>query len=241
MTVPRLLVGLLLWAAMIRPVAAGTRAPDLIPLAPDFREYEWLQAYHVAVKDALLGDLHATRCPVLVLPSFEREWATYVRTVEGRTEVVYVVMQKQLWYEMQRAAEATGLPITPESEQRELARLPRDVHRFSAPLSSSAADVLDLVWKTMLARARAPERLGAGLDGTSYQFFRCPPGAECMAGTAWTPEPNTPAGQLAALAEAMHEHAGAFGDWLKRSELSLVQRANRLLKQIERTDSTPGR
>ena len=127
-------------------VSAGVLAPHLIPFDreyPLFASSPAHRAYHLAVRDALLGPRTRSSCEALVLPSFEREWAVHLRPSRssGR-EVVCNVMRKQLWGEMQMAAEQPNGSITPADELAALRRIRKDVWQFAAPVSDPTAVTL---------------------------------------------------------------------------------------------------
>ncbi|HET9314280.1 MAG TPA: hypothetical protein VFQ51_01780 [Vicinamibacteria bacterium] len=229
-----LLVALGLLAAGVATTEGGRTAPGLIPADPDFAEYgDLLQQYHTLVRDALLGgNLHA-ECEVLVLPSFEREWAVHVTPDVGRRQVVYTVMKEQLWAASHKAAEAADGSTSGANLRAAFARVPRDVLRHSAPISEPVARELHWVWKVMLDRARKPAEDEWGLDGTSYHLFeRNGLGAD-RAGTTWSPGPQTPAGHLAALVQLLRDHAQKSGAALAASEAELSARSKKLLESLD--------
>lgn len=65
------------------PALAGILAPHLIPIDREYSAFASSpahRAYHVAVRDALVGRRAKSGCEAIVLPSFEREWAVHVRS-----------------------------------------------------------------------------------------------------------------------------------------------------------------
>ena len=210
--------------------SAGIVSPELVPGDRDFRSYGHLRAYHLAVRDALLGAALHGGVEALVLPSFEREWSVHFgrRTTDG-VDVVCSVMKKSLWEEMERAAQSADGTITPEAERAALVRIPKDVYRLSARLPTPVADQLERVWAVMLARATQPADSAFGLDGTTYYLFRWTPEGKYQAGSSWSPEKGTNAADLVAIVEELRQYAGASGPSLAHSESALVARASKLL------------
>jgi hypothetical protein len=214
---------------------AGVAAPHLIPID---REYSLLssspahRAYHLAVRDALLGPSTHSACEALVLPSFEREWAVHIRRARpvGK-EVVCSVMQEQLWGRMETAAEQPNGSITPADELAALRRIPKAVWRFSAPVSDPTAEALERVWELMLNRAHEPSEQRLTLDGVSYYFFQWRYG-RYHGGIATSPQEDTEAAALTRLVEAMRLHAGSSGTALVRSDIRLVQDATSLYRRL---------
>lgn len=160
-------------AGIVLLLAAGSaRAAERQQLAPIDRNfgfhapYAQMHAYHVAVRDALLGAKTHRSCEAIVIPSFQNEWSIHLQpdaSGSGR-EVVHTVMQRQLWGEMQIAADS----IRPRDEVAALARIPKPTLRFSAPLSATSATALDRLWEAMLARVEQPAEPVRCIDGTSY-------------------------------------------------------------------------
>jgi hypothetical protein len=225
-----IVVGLL---AIALGVAEGGRiAPELIPLDPKSADGpDFLQSYHGEVRDALLGPkLHAD-CEAVVFPSFEREWAVYVTTGVGRREVVYMVLKEQLRGTEHNAADAAETANARANLRGAVARGPKNVLRYSAPLGEPVARKLHRVWEVMLNRAREPAKDEWGADGTSYFVFER--GAVgTRAGTTWSPDPRTPAGQLAAIVQLLKDHAQKTGAALTASEAELSARSKELLHSL---------
>ena len=220
--------------------SAGIIAPELVPNDRAFLAYGDLRGYHVAVRDALLGANLRSCCEALVLPSFEREWSVHLgpRTAGG-VQVVYSVMEKSLWGEMETAAQAADGTITPESEHAALARLPKDVQRFTAHLPTPVADQLERVWAVMLARATQPTDRRFGLDGTAYHLFRWNREGRYEAGSTWSPHDGTNAAQLVGIIEELRKYADPSGSARARSESALADRASRLLSTVQDSGAVP--
>lgn len=140
-------------------------------------------------------------------------------------------MQKQLWGEMEMAAQRPDGSITPADEIAALRRVSKAVWRFSAPVSEPAAEALERVWQEMLIRARLPSEQRLTLDGVSYYFFQWRSG-RYSGGVATSPRADTEAGVLTSLVEAMRKHAGSSGTALVRSDIRLTQDATQLYRRL---------
>jgi hypothetical protein len=211
---------------------AGVQSPHLVPFDHEFAEMENLRPYFVAARDALLGGRSRAEVQVLVVPSFQPEWSLHLASENGRTRVVYSVMKRHLWLAMAEVPAGPDGTVSAEKQLEALGRAPRDVARFTAPLGGPVAEEVGRVWKSMLARARRPANGALGLDGTTYFVFRwTPSGYE--SGTTWSPAADTPAGEFAALIDALKAHAQATAGAWAPSEAALAARTARLLRIVE--------
>jgi hypothetical protein len=213
---------------------AGPVAPELIPFDSDFAAFGPMRPYHVALRDALLGARRGHRCDVLVVPSFEREWAAYVRRGDGDAAVAaYAVMQSSLWGEMNLAAEAAGGPHDQEALDAALARVPKRAHVMSSPIRSYTATLMERAWQEMFARARErPPNARRTIDGTGYYFLQRSSAGGWRAGGAWSPQAGTNTAALTDVVHALREHATASEDRRAASEAHLVSQALTLLRKL---------
>lgn len=215
--------------------ASAVPQPQLSPIDRNFTpfaSYRSMQAYHVAVRDALLRTASHHSCEAMVLPSFQREWAVYIQRRGNVHEVVYAVMREQLWGRMQEAAERPDGSIEPGDEVPALEKLSRETRTSSAPLSQATAEVLAHLCATMLARAQQPPEPPRCIDGTSYYVFQRDSLGVARGGSGSCPQPGTPTASLLAILEDLREAAESSGSSLARSDVSLARKATQLLQKL---------
>jgi hypothetical protein len=213
---------------------AGPLAPELIPLDPEFSEFGSMRRYHLVLRDTLLGPRDGHVCDVLVVPSFEREWAVYVQPQGNDVAVVtYAVMDTSLWGKMHHAAEAAGGDGSQEALDAALVRVPKGTEVKAAPLRAYTAALLERVWSEMLSRARErPADGGFTLDGTGYYFLQRAGAGAWRAGGAWSPKAGTNTAALVDVVLALRRHAMAPPTDHATSEAKLVSEALLLLKRL---------
>lgn len=199
-----------------RPLMAVDRSFGALAIAPD------LQAYHVAVSDALLGPSGRRSFEAVVIPSFQREWSVHIQESAAGPEVACTVMQRQLWGEMQKAGGTAAV----------LGSLPRDTWRFSAPLSADTAARLKTLWAALLAPGPQPEHRVC-IDGTSLVAFQWTAGAGPRGGWVRCPSARTPGAEMIGIVEDLRKAAGSEGTDLARRDAAIGTRALRLLRQLE--------
>jgi hypothetical protein len=211
-------------------LASAASVPYLLPIDRDFKflaQAPDLQAYHLAAREALLGESSRGALEALVIPSFEREWAIRPRQDGGEYEVVCTTMQRQLWGEMHAAAARIDPSLGPASLTSALDGLPRHTWRYKAPITRTTAVLLEQVWDAMLAQAREPGDPPRCIDGTSYYIFM--DRADEKAGCGRCPRRETPAGSLLEILEDLRKAAGGSGQHLMRQDMALARKAALLL------------
>ena len=225
-------------------VAATASPEELFPLDRDYsmmEQYPDMHAYHLAARDALLGRSNRHTCEAIVIPSFEREWAVYLQETPSGREVVSTIMQSQLWGEMHRAAERPDHSIQAGDTKAALSSLPKDVWRFSAPLTASTASLVEQSCAALLARAEVPPEPRRCIDGVGYQLFQSRPGLGARGGWAHCPSRESPAFRMLEILEDLRKTAGSSGADLMQRDMALARKATQLLLALESTSGRPAR
>lgn len=217
------------WASEPRPLVPVDRAFSV------FAPYEYMQQYHLAVRDTLLGREGRRACEAMVLPSFEREWAVHLQQSAsgGGPEVVCTIMQQQLWGQIEAAAQRPDGSTRPGDEVRAMPQASRNTYRFSAPLSAPTAIALERLWMVMLARAEQPTKPVVCLDGTSYFLFQWHDQTESRGGWGRCPQEGTPAEAMLDILESLRRCAGSSGTALMRQDMALSVEAHRLVRAMD--------
>jgi hypothetical protein len=146
---------------------------------------------------------------MVVLPSFEPEWAVGIESINDRFYVFSTVSTVRVWEYFTLSALRSGairiVHSTEESDPREALlkeieslekKLPRTVEDVKANYSRAAISaalatkVLE-VWATILRRVRYAREAEVGFDGTTYHFSLSERGYGVMDGQTWSPEPDT--------------------------------------------------
>jgi hypothetical protein len=225
-----------LFALLVASTAAAAPPPHLVPIDRDFAifaSYTDMQAYKVAVRDALLGSSARHSWEAIVLPSFEREWGVHLEEREGAPEVVLTIMQEQLWGQMNQAAERPDGSIRAGDTASALKRVPRDTWTISAPLSRTTARLLDLTWSAMLSRAQEPADPPRCIDGTSYFAFQRDFRTGSRGGWGRCPQTGTPSAALLLILEDLRKAAGSSGQDLMRRDMAIAQKATVLIRSLD--------
>jgi hypothetical protein len=173
-------------------IAADTRrlaATDC--LCPEGSPFgRMFSSYHEHVASILLSPHEPRergRLSVVCLPAFEVEWALrLLGSPKAGYSLVVTVAEQQI-----------GSSRAPETVQAQ---------RLETQVAATIADSIQQVWKKMLLRTRHPEIARIGKDGVRYHFAGFFPEALYMAGTAWSPDPETAPGCLVGLSEALYRY-----------------------------------
>ena len=222
-------------ALLLAIACLAANRPFLVPMIPLSQVTDvGLSVVYQVVRDTLLGPRDRHMCEVLVVPSFEREWAINVQPQGNDSAVVtYVVMESSLWGTMHHAAEAAGAGGSQEALDAALVRVPKGTEVKSAPLKAYTAALLERVWSEMLSRARErPADGGFTLDGTGYYFLQRSGSGAWRAGGAWSPKAGTNTGALVDVVLALRQHAMAPPTDHAASETKLVSEALLLLRRL---------
>lgn len=223
---------LLIFLMMASTALAGFEADELQP-SDDVLSGPGSIGYYLALRHALLAEHEYRKCQVLTVPSFAPEWTVYlIRDDTGPAQVVYKVLKTQLWLDMPynrpqagAGSNAPGSSVTAEPS----------VELTIAMLSAPTAELLERVWASMLARVKYPETVTVGLDGTSYYVSHWQQGLGLRSGQTWSPDGQSPAGALVALAMALRSYALADVDQRRSIEIRLGQDATALLERLTRS------
>lgn len=193
-----------------------------------------LQAYHLVVRNTLVGVAGSRAWEAVVIPSFEREWAVYVeRSGTGGTQVVCTAMQTQLWYQMESVAERASRGLYAQRELEALDKADKRIWRHASPISATTAAALERLWSTMLLQARVPAEPPRCIDGTSYFLFEWTQGVRSRGGWARCPQRDTPVAAGLAILEKLCKAASDPKAGLWRGEAQLAEKIDRVQKQLK--------
>jgi hypothetical protein len=192
--------------------------PHLIPVDSGLALFESLRPYMLAIRDQLLG--RAAGSSVLVLPSFQKEWAVQIAYDRGQPFVLYAVVDTSLWGALQERVEKERMP-----DAVVLRKLRVSVSRHTASLTHDTAQGVEAAWAAMLSTARRPVETRRILDGTSYLFFGREPGPGQRVGLTRSPQTGTPAAGLAELVQALRAYVESPASVRAASEAELRRRA----------------
>lgn len=182
-------------AASLMLVAQSTvGAVTQARLEPDESAFASLQSeYYLGVRRALLKDVPFAAAAVVVLPSFEVEWAVWIMR-DPQPSVCSRTASRKIWNADQ--PERPHVPVRPTRPK--CIRVAREI----------LEDLSDR-WVAMLRNVAYPPPGGTiGLDGTSYHFSTLDQGQK-LAGQIWSPEPNSTTGRFVAVAEALRAYTSS--------------------------------
>lgn len=197
--------------------------------------------YRLAVRRVLLTHPDVL-LQMVVLPSFEPEYAVFVCGPSGRprrrgpqqTERTLVAgrLVTQLWgaaaEQCLAPPDARGVRIAYHPTKETFAGLSPEVDWARAPLADSTYQRVRAAWDAALADVRG-DRTSIGCDGETYHFA-----AGIRAGKTWSPTPDSVCAGLVALGESLVELARLTNE-AERSEReeAVAANANRLLMRIQ--------
>jgi hypothetical protein len=215
--------------------SAGQQAPDLTPVHGVYSSPSLVDPYHLALRDALLGEHPYRKCQMLVLPSFQAEWVVYVvqDDTQGPGRLFYKTMHTQLWGNMMQqierdAPDPRSYSIGPDAQSAALRKVTKRVDVRTVDLDASTIAALERAWTDMLMRTRYPGTPDLGLDGTSYVAANWSRGLGPLSGETWSPEEGTPTYDLVAIADQLRDLATAPPQGQPRLEAEISLMANAL-------------
>lgn len=217
----------------------AVRAQDhLEPEVASLSEYDFHWDYVKKLRQVLLKDASEYyMARMLCIPSFEPEWVvTISRECEGGFEddhphsylVEYARAKKHLWHEK-------------KFEEVE-------VSKVKASLDQRTAEAVFEVWRRMLHATRYPideERMGE--DGETYHFSRqismnhkgrLDPRAGFEHGKIWSPDEDSPTGELVAIGEALKKYALARPEDRDGIQAEIRKKADQLKAKLDRLPPT---
>ncbi len=230
MTPPSLLFSFLFLAVQsVAPRPSG----DLLPEEGAFAGiFHWKS--HIALSEMLLPYDRSRKSALVVLPSFEAEWAVFVSAGSNGRQIVVRALRKPLSAESVEAPSKDPnvrfVPMPGAVDPKAVAIAAKHVTQTTAPISNDTARKLEGAWQAALTRVRYTEemqRVLAGADGTTYHFSQCTVG--CLTGRTWSPETGSIAQRLVEIGEAMRSFVEARGT---EKETDLVAKIDSLMEAI---------
>jgi hypothetical protein len=198
--------GTLILAAQLGFCLSASAQDHLEPEKGILNQPHWEWEYAKNLREVLLKDAaryHLAR--MVCLPAFQPEWVVTVVREDGEDDdaphtyyVEYVGAEEKLF----RPKDLKSLKVK----------------KSRAPLDHETAEALSKVWRRMLRAARYPSEAGLGADGVTYHFSRflalidrgqADPLAGWEEGQIWTPDEESPCGELVAIGERLMEYARA--------------------------------
>ena len=159
-----------------------------------------------------------------MIPSFTNEYVVGIQVGDAGPQAFVLEPSSSIWDtelleeykkgEIAPALTSDGkeIPLDQDKEYQALKkRTPEDYRAIKAirqarPLPRAVADGIKTLWVAMLLAVRHSEKED-GLDGTTYHFSAWNYGRGDLSGHIWTPKPESKAGQLVQLAEALADFA----------------------------------
>jgi hypothetical protein len=147
---------------------------------------------------------------VVCLPSFEPEWALWLRRDDKTVfSVSLTEAERSLWYSSLKDENPLLVPVV--KRRREL------------PMELVSA--ICEVWRKVLFETRHPQTHFPGCDGVTYHFSHWAQETGTMAGKTWSPPEATPPGRLVAISHSLRR-------FLIEDELSIELVMERIRKQV---------
>lgn len=219
------------------PFALGVTASAQDHLEPEegmlnLSKMEWdygQRLREVLLKDA--ADYHLAR--MVCLPSFQPEWVVTVVREDPKDfdgphtyYVECVVAERKLF--------------PPKKSQGVKARKAR------APIDGETAESLNQVWRRMLRTPRYPKEPGLGADGVDYHFSRFVPMVDCgrpdplagwEQGKIWSPDEESPCGELVIIGERLKAYAEAEPKNREKARQEIRESVAKLRARLDRARS----
>jgi hypothetical protein len=142
-----------------RAIAAYAAEQDFEPADSVFSWLDEPDPYDLALRAELLQSREYRKCQLVVVPSFEPEWAIYLTREEGSApQLVSRRMSEHLWAAMMNIISGNGRKSSystgREAQSAALKRLKVKVDTSQAIITAETADILEAVWNRMLERVR---------------------------------------------------------------------------------------
>jgi hypothetical protein len=194
----------------------------------------WQWDYAQRLREVLLKDAagyHLAR--MACLPAFEPEWVVTVVREEPKDHD-----GPHTYYVECAVAERKLFP--PRDSRGVTAKQAR------ASLDSETAGSLNRVWRRMLRTTRYPKEPRLGADGVDYHFSRYLPLTDCgrpdplagwEQGTIWSPDEDSPCGELVAIGERLKAYAEARPEDREGVRREIRERADKLGARLDRAQS----
>ena len=114
------------------------------------------------------------------------------------------------------------------------------------PIDRETAEAVNRIWRRMLRTIRYPDEPRLGADGTDYHFSRflplidrgqSDPLAGWEQGMIWTPDDDSPCGQLVAIGERLRDYTKAKPEDRDKLGREIREKAARLGARLDRSGS----
>lgn len=207
--------GLILAALLMSGTLCAAQVNELNPSCMNIPSYNTRldAAFDLATKGKPMVDLD-------VIPSFQIEWGIRVTSLEGGSySLQYITFDDQLWHAswMQVRSNSNASVKVEDSDGTHSYVLDPSVAKVhtivkSIGISEELAMALKQLVSTAIASAKKSDLLG--FDGITYRFSVG--GTTCA--QAWTPQPDTQPGRLAALFESLREIAQSGAPTISKSD-----------------------
>lgn len=190
-------------------LAAHEVPQDLEPADSLFSWLDEPDPYQLALRAALLPPHKYLKCQLVVVPSFQPEWAIYLTRDEGSApQLVSRRMSEHLWPAMTNTISENGkkrsYSIGREAQSAALKRLKIEVDTSHAVVAVETADIVEAVWSRMLERVRYPSTPWEGTDGVRYHVSHWSQGRGFRSGQTWSPPQGSRPYAFVKLSEQMH-------------------------------------
>jgi hypothetical protein len=153
-----------------RALTALAAEVDLEPADSLFSQHDEPDPYDLALRDALLPSPGLYKCQLVVVPSFDPEWAIFLKREDGSApHLVSRGLRRHLRAEMMNVIQEDASKGSFSAAQNAaLKRMKVDVDTSQAVVTGETADMLEEVWEKMLDRVGYPATFTIAVDGVHY-------------------------------------------------------------------------
>jgi hypothetical protein len=216
---PKVIRGLRVLGILLVPSLGWAQVTNdhLVPPMSSLTELPFITRYHALLGQRLALDSARTALVLIVVkPSFEPEYALWVRRSGPRFQLVYRVAQQSIW-----GTKSQPQPGGTVSTKR---------MALSPGLAQGLIDVLTVA----LAKARFPATSSEMADGTTFTFATAVPNDGYRSGEVWSPRPNSDMGSLVQLVAGLRELATTADDRDFRQDVLLTEARQLLFRLASR-------
>jgi hypothetical protein len=215
---------------MFNNANAAAISDELVPSTDLFSDEP--DPYYITLRELLLGEHRLRNCQIVAIPAFEKEWALYLIKENKEFRLIVKIMKKYLYVEMMdkvfdEGDKESDISLA-EAEAAVLSKLPKEVERYSIPISEGTADALEKAWEMSLARVRYKDNIGEGMDGIMYYISH-----GSRSGTTWSPWEGTLPADLVAIGYSLKELVDFSESERKSKEKDIKKKAEQLIEKIK--------